>query len=217
MPEARINLDIYKNNIVHLFVKEAILAAAIRGNLEQGFADLDRVREEASFLSDILKYEFVYNPKLSFQEQFQRTMAIFIESGLLEARLGDDGRTQISVPAAAHETMLVCHRVLEPWLEGYWMLITTVDAHLSVPTTEKELVKRVQRITERRYQEGDLTCAEAGSSVPLKNCVSYLVETKLLQRQGSRRDQTLSLGERSAGDPAQLTQLAQRLRGYFCV
>ena len=144
-------------------------------------------------------------------------MAVFIESGLLEATLNDEGKTQISVPPAASETMLVCHRILEPWLEGYWMLVTTVDAHLNVPTREKEFVKRVQRLTERRYQEGDLTCAEAGSSVPLKNCISYLVETKLLQRQGSKRDQMLAIGERAAGDPAQLSHLAQRLKRYFCV
>jgi glycerol-3-phosphate O-acyltransferase len=214
---ARINLDIYKNNIVHLFIKEAILATAIRGNMEQGFADLERVREEASFLSDIFKHEFVYNPKVTFLEQFQRTMAIFIESGLLQAELGEDGKTRISVPPSATDTMVVCHRVLEPWLEGYWMMVATVDNELSQPTTEKEFIKKVQRLTERRYQEGDLTCAEAGSSIPLKNAIAYLVENKLLQRQGARRDQVLALGEQAAGDPTKLTTLAQQLRRYFCV
>ena len=215
--DARINLDIYKNNIVHLFVKEAILAAAVRGNLEQGFADLDTVRTEAGFLSDILKYEFVYNPRLTFEEQFQRTMAIFIENGLLEAHKNEDGQTLLSIPPMASETMLICHRVLAPWLEGYWMLVATVDSDLSVPTTEKEFIKRVQRLTQRRYQEGDLTCAEAGSSVPLKNGISHLVATKLLQRRSLKRDQMLALGERAADDPGQLTMLANRLKGYFCV
>ena len=97
------------------------------------------------------------------------------------------------------------------------MLVATVDSDLSVPTTEKEFIKRVQRLTQRRYQEGDLTCAEAGSSVPLKNGISHLVATKLLQRRSLKRDQMLALGERAADDPGQLTMLANRLKGYFCV
>jgi glycerol-3-phosphate O-acyltransferase len=213
-------LDIYKNNICHLFVKEAILAAAVRANLEEGSVEVELVRKEASFLSDTLKYEFVYNPKLTFDEQFDRTLSIFIDSGLLEmapSSLGDEAKTRVQVPEGAKETLSLCHRILEPWIEGYWMMVTAVDGELGQATPEKEFIKRVQKLAQRRYQEGDLSCPEAVSSIPLKNSISLLTEKKLLQRTPMRRDQLLSFGEASAGEPGQLTELANRLRKYFCV
>lgn len=218
VPSGRINLDFYKNNIIQLYVKEAILAAAIRGNLEAGAAKLSVVRREASFLSKTLKYEFVYNPERSFEQQFQRTMAIFSESGLVELSGPDeDGETLVSIQEMGAETLMLCHRVLEPWTECYWMMTMAVDRELLQETAEKDFIKTVQKLTLRRYQEGDLSCPEAGSSAPLKNALQMLSEEKLVARRSAKRDRMLTLGEASTAEPERLARLASRLRRYFCV
>ena len=84
VPAKRINLDFYKNNIVHLFVAEALVAAAVRGEAAaDGRAELAEVREAASFLGWIFKREFVYDPELDFDQQFDRTLLELAREGVL--------------------------------------------------------------------------------------------------------------------------------------
>jgi hypothetical protein len=97
------------------------------------------------------------------------------------------------------------------------MMTMALDRELLQETAEKDFIKTVQKLTLRRYQEGDLSCPEAGSSAPLKNALQMLSEEKLVARRSVKRDRMLTLGEASTAEPERLARLASRLRRYFCV
>ena len=114
------------------------------------------------------------------------------------------------------ETMMLCHRVLEPWLESYWVLVVELDERLSEPEVEKEFVKRLQKRAQRRYQEGELSCMEASNSVSFKHALERFTEWRLIKRYRKGRDAMISLDEKGAANSQEFRTLAARIRRHFC-
>ncbi len=223
VPDQRINLDFYKNNIVHLFTAESIFAAAYFGVAKREAATVGRVREAARFLSRTFKHEFVYNPDRPFDVQFEATLDEFVASGFLTVDEVAEGEASsmtgdeaiLRVTEVAETTMRLLHQVLEPWLEAYWLLAVGLEQHLLQTMPEKEFVKRVQRMARRLYQEGDISCPEASSSVTFSHAINAYEEMGLVKRSRKGRDKLLSLDAPSAEHPETIPALADRLRDFF--
>lgn len=243
VPTKRINLDFYKNNIVHLFVVEALIAAAVRGEAAaDGRAELAEVREAASFLGWIFKREFVYDPELGFDEQFDQTLLELSRSGVLELHRPEGAEAEPARPEDAPEgadvielhpatsledyeavtitersaqLMELLHQVLEPWLEAYWLLALTLHAELVERQGDKDVVKAAQKRARRAYQEGEISCLEASNSVTFKNAIAALEELGLVEHTKKGRERLLALAPATAEDPGRLPGIAKRLRRYF--
>ena len=218
--DQRVNLEFYKNNIVHLFVPEAILAAALRSQGAGKQATEVALREAASFLSQTLKYDFVYDPDVSFDEQFDRTLKAFEEAELIDRRQGLDpegpGLIRATSDPRGQKVLEGLHQILEPWLESYWILASTIDESLGDELSQKEFFRLAQNNARRRFQVGDIRCPESASSVTFKHALDAYVEMELVERRKKGRETLLvRLAPRRDDDTA--ARIAARLNGYFSV
>ncbi|MFT7581622.1 MAG: glycerol-3-phosphate O-acyltransferase, partial [Myxococcota bacterium] len=230
-PEDRINLDFYKNNIVHLLVPEAILATAIqatrgfdqaidgssgRRGVVAGTTTLGRVTEAAAFLSRTFKYEFVFDPDKGFATMFGDTLSRFETAGLIVRTPGEDfSKVQIAVTAIGEETMALFHRVLLPWVEAYWLLAKAFERYGDEPITESTLVKHAQVMGSRRFQVGEIACPEAASSVNFRNALNAYEEFGLYSQVRKGRDKLITCAPDA--DPAArnvFSELAERLAEF---
>jgi|GEM_PF-45387 len=214
VPARRISLDYYKNNIVHLFVDEAILAAAIRANMEGGKAPVDKVREDSRTLSEMFKHEFVYEPSEGFDTRFETVLKRGEETGFLIDAIEPDGSRVISVEPRAQPTLLLMHRVLAPWIEGYWVVARSL-AKLAETTAEKDFLRKSQKGARLDYEEGRISCPEAGNTVTFKNAIMRLTELEFAKRTKKGRETLLGLGREAVENPEALTELAENLRRFF--
>ena len=216
--EQRVNLEFYKNNIVHLFIPEAILAAALRSQGAGKQATESALREAASFLSQVLKYDFVYDPAMTFDEQFDRTLASFENAELIDRRQGLDpegpGLIRATNDPRGQTVLAGLHQILEPWLESYWILASTIEESLGEEMSQKDFFRKAQVNAQRRFQVGDIRCPEAASSVTFKHALDAYVEMDLVARRKKGRDTMLTrLPPRR--DDATAGRLAARLSEYF--
>ncbi len=216
LPAARrANLDFYKNNIVHLFVPEAILAAAIRGTRRRGESTMGRVTEAAAFLSRTLKLEFVFDPDKGFAAQFTETLLRFEEGGLIRREPGESlSDVRIIVTREGRATMAFFHRILSPWVEAYWLLATAVHALGDSSISEKDLVKKAQQTAQRRFHVGDIASPEAASAVTFKHALNACEEFGLLTRRRKGRDKLITAVHRDGSDGS-LEEMAERLRVFL--
>jgi glycerol-3-phosphate O-acyltransferase len=213
-PAHRINLDFYKNNIVHLLVPEAIMATAVRSTMEMGTTTVARVMEGAAFLSRTFQYEFVFDPDRGFATAFRETLAWFEDGGLIRRTPGEDfSDVRIAITERGADTMALFHRVLLPWVEAYWLLAMTLDRHADEPVTETALVKDAQTIGERRYQVGDITCTEASSSVSFQHALDAYAEFGFLTRARKGREKLITCTPAEDGE-GPFADLAERLKTY---
>jgi glycerol-3-phosphate O-acyltransferase len=214
-PDARINLDFYKNNIVHLVVSEAIIATAIRATLEQGVTNVARVMEAAAFLSRTFQYEFIFDPEKGFAAQFSETLLAFDTGGLITRVAGEDfTQVEIRIPESGAATMELLHRVLVPWIEAYWLIAEALEFHADTPLPEHEFIKLAQSLGRRRFQVGDITCPEAASNVNFQHALSAWEEFGLIERQKKGREKLIA-AVRPKSDPQRFQELRRRLRTYF--
>jgi len=215
VPEARINLDFYKNNIVHLFVAEAILATAIRGTLMQGVTSVARVMEAAAFLSRTFQYEFIFDPDKGFASQFVETLGRFDEGGLISRVAGEDfTKVEIRIPESGAQTMELLHRALVPWVEAYWLIAVALDQHADEPLPEATFIHLAQELGRRRYQVGDITCPESASNVNFQHALSAWEEFGLIERSRKGREKLIA-ATKDPDDPQRFQDLRKRLRELF--
>jgi glycerol-3-phosphate O-acyltransferase len=216
--DQRINLDFYKNNIVHLLVAEGILAAAVRASVHERATTDASLREAAHFLSKTFKYEFIYDPDRSFDDQFGATLATFERSGLLVRELDEVGPDRLLVPSEddpRHDTLVYLHQVCMPWIEAYWLLATGITELVTDELPEKELLKKLQRLSRRRFHEGDVRCLEAASSVTFKHALEACVEMGYVARVRRGRDSFIARVGSKEGAPDRLTTLIAELHRFF--
>jgi len=214
---ARINLDFYKNNIIHLFVSEAILAAAIRGTLDEDrMTTVSRVMEAAAFLSRTFQHEFVFDPEKGFAVQFADTLRRFDTGSLIERQPGEDfTKVRIRVLPSGAATLELLHRALMPWVEAYWLIADALDTFYDgEPIPEALFIKKSQSLAGRRFQVGDITCPEAASNVNFQHALSAWEEFGLITRTRKGREKVIA----PTDDPREsdrLSELRRRLRDFF--
>ena len=222
VPERRIHLDYYKNNIVHLIMPETILAAAYHGASLHGAPDEGMLRTAAYFLSVTFKYEFVYNPDAGFDELFDRALASFFEAGILLRRVDPHDasvdRIVVADTAIARETLALLHEVLQPWMESYWLLATSISELLPETTDTmsiKDFIRATQKMAQHRYQVGDVRCTEAASSITFKHAVGAIESLGYIVQRQEGRDRVLVRAPRGDNDVDPIPALADRLRTFF--
>lgn len=106
-PIAAFELSYYRNQVIHLFVEEAIACAALYSVVKKGGGKpLQRMQyndllEEISFLSSLLKLDMIYNPG-GIESNTRRTVNWLAENQIFE--ISDDGWVGL------HDTERQCGR-----------------------------------------------------------------------------------------------------------
>ncbi|MFO0747945.1 MAG: 1-acyl-sn-glycerol-3-phosphate acyltransferase [Myxococcota bacterium] len=215
VPDSRINLEFYKNNIVHLVVPEAIVATAIRGTLERGATNVLRVMESAAFLSRTFAQEFVFDPEKGFAFQFAETLGRLADGGLIARTPGEDfAQVEIRVTDDGAQTMEQLHRVLAPWIEAYWLISDVLATMDEGGLSQSKFIEQAQTLGRRRYQAGDIGCPEAASNVNFQHALVAWEEFGLIEKKKRGRE-TFIIPMADPTDPDRLTELRRRLRAYF--
>jgi len=181
--ERRTRLAYYRNNGVHLFVSEALVALALLGAtsraasewvVTRGFLEGRTLR-----LSRLLKREFTYRVGVSFESIFAGTLRGMIDAGLL-ASAAEDRLRVANVDGLA----LLCGQVAD-FADGYHIAASAVAA-LTHAVTEKELLRRTQELGDSLFFTGKLARKEACVQSTYRNAVAGFVEDGVLVADGDK-------------------------------
>jgi glycerol-3-phosphate O-acyltransferase len=214
----RIELSYYRNQLMHLFLSEAVVALAmqIRPSLRASDPGIpkDLLLSHVRRVSHLLKLEFVYRPTADIQENFEDTLALMIKRGILQEREG----MILAAPEGAK--MLGFLRALfAPFVDSYWVAaLSLFSLEVGKPQEEKAQIKRMQEIAETLYHEGYLRYSDSVSMETLSNALELFREQGMIT-QGSadpksgskRRIKTLQLAEEA---PTSLREFVLRIGAY---
>jgi len=213
-PHKRQSLDYYRNNLVHHFVREGMLAAALLGCRSMGDIWGDRVKKETLFLSKLLKYEFVYEQGRSFDDQYRETIQLFQEAKLIEG----DRAAKITIPPESQRVLRLLANMSLPVIEGYFVVSRTLTK-LKGPQPKKVVLQWIQLVGERLWREGDITYREAVSSVTFNNAVDWLMNqgivSRVRQSEGRKTIEYFEPGPRTIEDPDACETIANRLSRFL--
>ncbi|ORY52918.1 putative acyltransferase [Rhizoclosmatium globosum] len=192
-PVKRFELSFYRNQVIHLFITEAILSCSLYATVKQGgpihiqkvkiFPNLEN---DCGFLSKLLKAEFIYGSDGLTQNMLKTIKAMVnLEVMAIEEELGLDGvptgTKWLSLSAEerkiGRETFDFFCFLLWPFIETYWLAAVSCFALLppQLPVSEpmwfdeRIFYDKAQFLGKTLYYEGDLSYFEAVNKETLKN------------------------------------------------
>lgn len=214
--DGRLHLDYYKNNLLHLFVPEALLATALIGAVdESGTVDADELRDDTKFLSRMLKLEFIYEPGIGFDRQYATTYDRFVRDGWLVEQEG-----RLSLAEGIRPVVAIFAKLLQNFVESYVIVGRSLVELGSESIAEKAFLTRCQGLADRLFELGDVNCYEAVSKVNLGHALQiYLELGHVRKREESAGKRTVRVLHIDSGDgtAAQLAFTVKKLEVFAAI
>ncbi len=160
--DRRVNLDFYKNNIIHFFLIPALVARALRAGVEVG-----ALKDEIWWWLDLYRWEFALPEREALAVDLGHQLDFLRHAGALQ-----DG----VVADREHPALVTASGILENFREAYRIAARTIGAQREWPVTQKTLVVRLRRAFAVAQLLGEVTKPEANSTVMYANALNRFAE-----------------------------------------
>ncbi|AWV90630.1 glycerol-3-phosphate acyltransferase [Bradymonas sediminis] len=223
--ESRPELAYYRNNIVHYFVAQALLASAVR-KFKATDISMAELMEETRFLSKLFKFEWIYEERAQFENVFLRTLRGFEAAGWVEVE-GFDGfkddqdpreavvgaRVRIPDPFPAELNFFA--RLVASLLEAYALVVEMV-AQSEARWERDALIKKALKKSRADYAAGQIFYYESISKPTFKNAVRLLDDWAAIEKISvGKKASALAYSPSEDWDRARFDALTGRLRSFL--
>lgn len=163
----RVELDYYKNNIIHFFVSASCLASIILANLRKGKTDcvIDSLKDSYLFCKRLFAYEFAFSTRLDVEEHIKRTLSYFEGGEIIKGTAG----------------LELLKSLLTNFFEAYLAVLSICKG--IPPTEERQLLKTITKYSNHMLLLGRITRPEAISTPIFKNALLSLTSMDILKQE----------------------------------
>lgn len=225
VPSARIYMNYYRNNCIHIFQREAIVTTSLIFRHLEGTLTMSSLASDSSMLSQMLKREFIFRSG-DLTRGLQAALRTLDSLGLIR---WEGASSAQSSPDAAVSTgdvriwpgtmdrLVLLRNTIMPVLESYLLCARC----LLRAEAGEEWFKRSQFVKDalatghKEFRDGTITCQEAVASVSLENAIETFLSSNLLQAgTDSNRGKFRFAGPEARSE---LEQLERRLHRFLAV
>lgn len=197
--EKQLELEYYKNSIIHLFVPHAFVAISLLTGTEE-IKTPESIISDYAFLKVLFKNEFVFDENEDFQKKVTSVIEYFLASALLRPferpvgyRITKLGFDKLPVWAALAKT----------FLESYWIAAKSIVQRKSKGDMRGDLLKNMDYLGKRFHKLGLIEHIGALSRLNFKNALDFMSEDILKVPENSEEDPAYAL--------ERLSRLGQKL------
>ncbi|XP_072297653.1 dihydroxyacetone phosphate acyltransferase [Eucyclogobius newberryi] len=169
----------YRNQSLHVFLRPAMLATAVRVTES---TRRDELFAFFCFLKDIFSTEFVFVPEKSSQD-FEEACLLMNDVGAVH--ISSD---EVTVTDAGQELVSFLCALLQPFIQSYQAMLDFLTEHEPNSISEKQLHPTVRGFVMKLIVSGDLQTYEALSSDSQKNVLSALRALGVLTKLSRSKD-----------------------------
>ncbi len=180
----RLELAYYRNQLLHLFVSEGIVACSLNSfpcrRADDEGVEKSKLLESVKFLSWLLKKEFIYKPSPDIQDNFEETLEGLRRKGVLD--ISPDGKIkERGYIDGNFNYMEFLRRLFWPFIDSYW---AAALGHFFLleeerPLDERKFIKKLQTTAEYLYQRGIIIYSDSVSKENFQNALSLFREKGL--------------------------------------
>jgi glycerol-3-phosphate O-acyltransferase len=181
----RLNLEYYKNNIIHFLLPAAYISSAILAKEAFEF-DLDGIEEDLLFFRNFFKFEFVYDADENLQETIDEVLAYYISQGFVTTT-----RSQENTYRITHQGLkiLSCFAsLLKSYFESYWIVLRATKYLVSATLTEKDFLKKVNSLGNKLYKLELVERFESISRITFENGIKFFCEKGAIKKTESHEN-----------------------------
>jgi len=206
----RLNLEYYKNNILHFFIPLCFVATSMVKNPEDSMS-LAKIMGDYRFLKGLLWNEFIFDENREDADDVTEALTyLHSKSMILTSRL--DGEAWVEIKSKGEVRLKPFAGLIHNYLESYWIVIRSLVYLKKKPLSQKEWLAKIRSLGDRMFRKGEVLRAEALSQANYQNAILFLESAEMIvsqsrEEKGGKREILYSL----ANNRAQLEVLRRRL------
>ena len=174
----RLNLEYYKNNVLHFFIPLSFIATSILAQKEDSVA-LYRIIEDYKFLKRLFRNEFIFEDKKDDLEEVNSILTYMLEQKMIKD-IDLEGETCIEIRSRGRTRLRPFAGLIHNYMESYWVVIRSCSYLKKEPKTEREFLRKIQQLGTRMYKKGEVSRAESLSSSNYTNALKFLADSDIL-------------------------------------
>ncbi len=186
----RLNLEYYKNNILHYFLPFSFAATSILAT-EEDMIPVNRIHNDVMFFKRLFRHEFIFDDQKDSLDELKEALSYFCAEGMIDMFERDE-KHWIEVKGLGRTKLLPFSGIVRNYTESYWVAIRGCYHLKKKQKAEKEWLKNLRSLGERMYRKGEIRRAEALSQSNYQSAIRYLqdvgiVAAKEVQEKGEKR------------------------------
>jgi glycerol-3-phosphate O-acyltransferase len=195
--DKKVELEYYKNNILHFFISHAFVAISLLTGTED-IKEMASIISDYAFLKDLFKNEFVFDEEEDLSEKVAALAEYFVETALLSR--SENGGYRVT--KLGFDKLPIWAALIKTFLESYWIAVKSVSQQQDKKGGREDLLKRMNYVGKRFYKMGLIDHIGALSQLNFKNALSLIDETIIREPEISKESSDVS---------ERLSQLGQKL------
>jgi glycerol-3-phosphate O-acyltransferase len=146
----RLNLEYYKNNILHFFVPISFVAASLLSSHED-MIPLSRIVKDFQFLKRLFWQEFIFDDRRDDLDEVNDVLSYLNSRGMIAA-LEHDGQVLVEVKGKGKTNLMPFAGLISNYMESYWVVIRGCMYLRKDAMSEKGEIRRAEAMSQSNYQ-----------------------------------------------------------------
>jgi glycerol-3-phosphate O-acyltransferase len=176
--DKRLNLEYYKNNILHYFIPVSFVAESLLSS-EEDTIPLSRVLGDYHFLKRLFWREFIFDDQKDDLDEVNDVLAYLNSRGMI-AGFERDGKAWIEVKGKGGMNLMPFAGLIHNYFESYWVVMRGCFYLKKGAKPEKDWLKNIQRLGAKMYRKGEIRRAEALSQSNYQSAMRFLQDEDVL-------------------------------------
>ena len=205
----RLNLEYYKNNILHFFVPICFVATAMVKHAED-MISLSKIMGDYKFLKWLLWNEFIFDERLDDVDEVQDVLDYLHKKSLIVTS-ERDGEVWIEAKSRGLARLKPFAGLIHNYLESCWIVARSMVYLKKKHLTQKEWLAKIRPLGDRIFRKGEVLRAESLSNANYINAIKFLEDAELVVSQTEGKSGKEERYYRLTENRAQMEVLRRRL------
>jgi glycerol-3-phosphate O-acyltransferase len=176
--EKRLNLEYYKNNILHFFVPLCFVATSMIKSSED-MTSLARIMGDYKFLKKLLWNEFIFDERKDDAQEVNDVLAYLYDRKMITS-VEREGQVWIEIKGRGSKKLKPFADLIHNYLESFWIVIRSCLYLKKNQLTKKDWLKKIRTLGDRMYRKGEILRPEALSQSNYLNIITFLQDAELI-------------------------------------
>jgi glycerol-3-phosphate O-acyltransferase len=194
--DKKIELEYYKNNIIHFFIPHALVATSLLAGREEE-KKLETIVADYTFMKNLLKTEFLFDEEEKEDERVRSILDYFLEAFFVSASTEKDA---FKITKMGFDKLPTWASLTKTFLESYWIATKAMGQQKNLALKEEALLKKMTYLGKRFHKLGVVDHVGALSKLNFTNAAS-VIKRDFLRRRPHKEQEPLEV----------LSQLSQRI------
>jgi len=194
--EKKIELEYYKNNIIHFFIPHALVATSLLAGREEE-KKLDSILTDYTFMKTLLKNEFLFDEDENEREKVRSILDYFLEASFVSASAENDA---FKITKMGFDKLPTWASLTKTFMESYWIATKAMGHQKNLGLKEDALLKKMSYLGRRFHKLGVVDHVGALSRLNFTNAIA-VIKRDFLRRRPRKEQEPLEV----------LSQLSQRI------